>query len=252
MTYLGSERLLRVWEGGQTASGLARPIALLAALLPEIRRRDLQRLPLGQREALLIQLRRQCMGPQSTGFLHCAECGSRLEFPIDLAAFPVAESLGQAAGSTSLEGPGWMVRLRQPNSRDLEAAGMASDIEEARRILLRGCVEEARVDGRPIEAENLPQEAQAAVARRLESLDPMADLLLEIDCGRCHHPWVGWFDIGEIFWQEVTQIAQRLADDVALLARAYGWSEREILGMSAARRRLYIDKVPAASEDDHV
>ena len=39
--------------------------------------------------------------------------------------------------------------------------------------------------------------------------------------------------------------AQRLLMEVHLLARAYGWREADILGMSPARRNAYLQRVAA-------
>ena len=39
--------------------------------------------------------------------------------------------------------------------------------------------------------------------------------------------------------------AKRLLMDVHLLARAYGWSEAEVLALSPARRRFYLEMVEA-------
>jgi hypothetical protein len=36
-----------------------------------------------------------------------------------------------------------------------------------------------------------------------------------------------------------------LLDEVHVLARAYGWNEREILGLSAARRAAYLERALA-------
>jgi hypothetical protein len=49
------------------------------------------------------------------------------------------------------------------------------------------------------------------------------------------------FDVVSYFWGEIEDWAMRLFRDVHSLAAAYGWSEREIIGMSARRRRLYLE-----------
>jgi hypothetical protein len=44
-------------------------------------------------------------------------------------------------------------------------------------------------------------------------------------------------------WTEISVAAQRLLIDVHALARAYGWDQDDILGMSSARRRFYLEVV---------
>jgi hypothetical protein len=49
------------------------------------------------------------------------------------------------------------------------------------------------------------------------------------------------FDVVSYLWGEIEDWAERLLRDVHSLAAAYGWSERDIVGMSALRRRLYLE-----------
>jgi hypothetical protein len=44
-------------------------------------------------------------------------------------------------------------------------------------------------------------------------------------------------------WLEITARSQRLILEVHQLARTYGWTEAEILNLSAARRALYLKMV---------
>ena len=50
-------------------------------------------------------------------------------------------------------------------------------------------------------------------------------------------------DVPGLFWIELRSLARRLLSDVHELASRYGWSESEILGLSARRRRAYIERV---------
>jgi hypothetical protein len=47
------------------------------------------------------------------------------------------------------------------------------------------------------------------------------------------------------FWSELQATARRILLQVHTLASAYGWSEREILGLSDTRRSLYLQMVNA-------
>ena len=53
--------------------------------------------------------------------------------------------------------------------------------------------------------------------------------------------WLESLDIGSFVWHELTAWAQRAMDDVHVLARAYGWSESEVLALSAWRRQRYVE-----------
>jgi hypothetical protein len=52
-------------------------------------------------------------------------------------------------------------------------------------------------------------------------------------------------DLPAFLWTEIEAQVRRLLLDIHTLAVAYGWSEREILSLSDARRRLYLEMVQA-------
>jgi hypothetical protein len=51
------------------------------------------------------------------------------------------------------------------------------------------------------------------------------------------------FDAGSFFWSELGAWARRLLHEIHSLARAYGWSESEILTLSPARRQAYLELI---------
>ncbi|MEM8934237.1 MAG: phage baseplate protein [Acidobacteriota bacterium] len=245
MQPLTARMSIRAWERGQRADTLGRSLALLSAALPDLRRDELARIGVGQRDALLFRLRELSFGNVFKGFAVCPQCSTRLEFPVDLANFPVDEALGSRFVTDGLDVGGYTVRFRLPDSADLELAARYPTVEEARLALLHRCVLDARHGDQPIAAVRLPEEVVSAISERMETLDPMADLLLEIDCGSCRHQWLLLFDIAAILWREVEIVSKRLLDEVVVLARGYGWSEEEILSMSPARRQHYMERLPS-------
>jgi len=48
------------------------------------------------------------------------------------------------------------------------------------------------------------------------------------------------FDIGSFLWAELDAWAARILGEVHELASVYGWSEHDILEMSAVRRQAYL------------
>ena len=59
------------------------------------------------------------------------------------------------------------------------------------------------------------------------------------------HEWELLFDIAEFFWTEISAQAQRLLREIDALARAYGWTEHEILSLPAQRRQTYLELIAA-------
>jgi hypothetical protein len=99
------------------------------------------------------------------------------------------------------------------------------------------------------ESEGVPREYPEAILAEIETrmteADPQSDVVLEFACDACRHDWTTTFDIGHFLWEEISARAARLLLDVHLLARAYGWTESEVLMLSDARRAAYIDMVSA-------
>ena len=75
----------------------------------------------------------------------------------------------------------------------------------------------------------------------------MGKVLLDADltCPACGHVWSAALDIAAYLWGELDDWAQDLLAQVHVLARHYAWSERDILTMSAVRRRFYLDLLQA-------
>jgi hypothetical protein len=72
-------------------------------------------------------------------------------------------------------------------------------------------------------------------------MDPQAEVRVAVTCPACHHPWSTVFDIVAYLWSEIDDWARRLLSEVDVLASSYGWNESAILGMTARRRRLYLE-----------
>jgi hypothetical protein len=111
---------------------------------------------------------------------------------------------------------------------------------DAERRLLSRCVLKARRADRPCDFDDIPNEALQALGDQLASLDPLADLRMELRCPACDHAWVVVFDIAGFLCQEIDHWAGRMLRTVSELAGAFGWSERDILRISPLRRQLYL------------
>lgn len=194
---------------------------------------------------MLLRLRQKTFGPLVRSFAHCPECQASLEFDLDLRRFAAADHLQRELPPEWWATGDYEILFRLPNTTDFEfVAENCMEVDTARRKLLQRCVIEGYRGGAPVSAEDLPEEVVEQLGERMEALDPLAELPLVIGCERCGHEWMVLFDIGVFLWRDIDQAARRLLDEVHVLAAAYGWREDEILSVSAARRRYYIEKIP--------
>lgn len=238
MRALTAAELLDVWEAGQGLSLPARAATLLAAS-SDLGWDGAADLPIGERDRRLLTLREWLFGPGLASVVACPRCGERLELTFTIADIRVPALDDGAAHSLAIDG--YAVEFRLPTSRDLLRVA-DRDAETAAERLLAACVTASR-DGQPVETDTLPEAVIEAVAAHMAAADPQADARLALTCATCGHAWDVVFDIATFLWQEIETWAQRTVIEIHWLARAYGWTEGEILALSARRRRLYLEMV---------
>jgi hypothetical protein len=233
--------VLAAWEAGAGQHPLDRALTLLQAADPAATRDALASLSVAERDARLLRLRAATLGPRLATFTPCPRCGERLEAELDTSAL---FSAPPAQGPLEARGGGVTMRFRLPDSRDLAAAARCASVDEARRALVERCVGEAfRDDGAAVAPAELSAEAAAALARAMGEAAPAADATLGLACPACGHAWEAALDVGAVFWAELAARARGLLREVHALAAAYHWSESEILAMTPARRRAYLEMV---------
>jgi hypothetical protein len=207
-----------------------------------VTREAVRSLTVGDREALLLHLRRLMAGDRLPCVATCPSpaCGQALEFELsaaDLLRPPagVASTVHEMAiAEAGLE---CVVHFRLPNGADQEAAGLvaATDLEGAAELLWRRCVDSLDpADG----AAGLA--LREAVSARMAELDPQAELTLNVACPACSGTFSAVFDTASYLLQEFGADIRRLDREVHVLAYHYHWGPSEILAMSSGRRRRYL------------
>jgi uncharacterized protein (UPF0212 family) len=225
MHALSATELLSVWESGSSQTPLRRALAMIAAACPEISSDSLASLTIGQRDARLLALREAMFGAELAGITDCPECGEKIELSFNCSDIRQQGEIGPAA-ELAVQSNGREVRFRLPTSADLLAVNSSEQLLE-RCLLDRG--------------NRLTKDLFPAVAEKMSSADPMADIHLALNCPNCAHKWEAAFDIVAFLWREISAAAGRLLREVHTLASAYGWTEPEILSLSPARRRVYLE-----------
>ncbi len=237
-----ARELLTAWERSYPLAPVGRPLAVLEALEPEIPLESWAGMPLGSRDARLLELRELTFGPNLECLADCPGCHTPLEFTIPVRELRRSPPLPD--GPLTIECPGLTLIVRRPTTADLMAAGRYSDPGVVRRRLFARCLESACTeDGHKVPLESIPDDAVARAAARVAESDPQADLSVDLHCPSCGTGWNVPFDIGAFFGMELHSWAQRVLSEVHELARAYGWSETDILSLSATRRQAYLELV---------
>jgi hypothetical protein len=227
--------LLALWESGQTRHPIDRALLLCAWARPDVPVDQLAHLPLGAVNEGLLRLRRSLYGPHLQAQVACEHCGQALEIGLS-----VDDLLPASSGTvTQQEQPldGFVFRL--PDSADLASVAGLADAEVAANQLLERCCLQ-RPPGKPLSAD-IRERTEAW----LEASDPLADVQLQLSCEACGHVWPAALDPASWLWDEVQRSAHALLAQVHALARAYGWTESQVLALSPQRRRIYLGMVQA-------
>jgi hypothetical protein len=248
---------LRALSGADEAS-LAEAAAVLAPaeLAVEILRRcltvlgplrppdtaALRGLLIGDCEALLLHVQRISYGERIECLVPCPrpECDTPLECVMEASSLlvPPSDDLPlwheEPLAGVRRRAP---LRFRLPTVGDREQVlPLAQRDPEAATTALLGALlaPETRSDTRRL---------RPALGARLAALDPQAEIRLTLSCPACGQPISVLFDACRHLIDTIRQHARMLFQEVHRLARTYHWSEHDILGLSHARRRLYLDLV---------
>ena len=234
--------LLDAWEAGWRKGLSIRAVSLLMTGCRDEDPQALASLPVGQRDARLLDMRELIFGPSMTGIVSCGACGERLEVEVathELRA--TATSVNPAEqGLTAGE---WEVHFRLPNSRDIASIEGLSNEQPARRALLERCLLEVTRRGENVPAAEVPDDVATLIGQRMAEADPQATAEVAVECPDCKHSWSAPFDVAAFVWTEVDAWARRMLRQVHELATAYSWTEDEILRLSPARRARYLELI---------
>lgn len=238
MRTLTAEDLLALWERGAGRHVIDLSLQILMRALPEADPQELERLPLGSRDALLLGVRRATLGDRLAASDVCPACGTAIE--LELSCTALAAGGGTPRPEWSVEKSGYRLTLRPLDSLDAAAAAASTDDATAHSTLLARSIVSAERHGEVVTSGDLPADVTIAAAESIATEDPCAEITLDMWCPACRYAWKNVLDVASFVCSEFVAAAQRLMIDVHALARAYAWTEAQILALSDQRRAAYL------------
>jgi hypothetical protein len=207
---------------------------------------ELADLPAVDIDHLVARLRIETLGNLFVGEGSCQSCSARVDISFQASSYLEhwrprrPRSYREAeAGSGWWQGKAPGAAFRVPTVRDILECGWQDD---ARRRLLDRCLRGERNRSRDAAAER----AMAIVAPALRS-EVMGT------CPECCATVYLEFDARSFCLAELAACASSVLRDVVLLARAFRWTEAEILSLPSSRRRTYVEALrssPAAATSE--
>lgn len=199
----------------------------------------------GDRERLLLAVSSRLLGAEADLVASCPACKSLVEVAIrfrDLLSARPASSDRHCSLAT--KDGAWTAEIVPPTGVDLERA-MAAGPDGGRRLLEECLTALVDPQGHDVSREALPRECEGALAERLLALDPLAECLITVECPHCAAAFDTLLDGFSLVKSALG--ADQLYGDVYRMARAYHWSEADILALPLARRARYL-AIAAAAE----
>lgn len=234
--------LLRAWESGAAAAPDDRATSLLHSLGAVAAGVRVDELTVGQCDARLFELRRALFGEMLEAVATCPACRAEVEVtvPLDALQPPLRDGPGPAL---TVQADGYTLVCRIPRNEDLRVLARRTGEVSLLDLLKRCVLEVSSPGGSPVAPHELPELSEAMVEAAVGTLaesDPGAQTVLRLRC-HCGSEWTDELDIRSVVWSDLTEWVGQVLTDVHMLARAYGWSEAEILEMSGWRRRWYLE-----------
>jgi len=200
---------------------------------------DAHKLVVTDFEWLLMQMRAERFGRKmALGFV-CPHCAAKAEIEFRVEDCLEAATPRQVAGvEADEERPGWLrlgaIQFRLPTAGDQIA--VLSTPRPMERIA-ELCLDPS--------ARKLPQRTRAE--RAMAEMAPLVSRSLPAACPACKGDVPVAFHVAGLVVGEWRRAASAAHDEIDLIARAYHWSEAEILALPQSRRRAYAERIRGAS-----
>src|SRR6266481_2506936 len=225
MRALSGVDCLNLWESGARLHPLDQGLLALGAALPDTPQDTLADWPLGRRNRAMFELYRYCFGSWLAAWAACALCHEKMEFAVDSRELMAQAKDPEQEATVAFRSESYHL----PTSRDLaHALADAVDPKTAAVRLLESCRLTSRAAG-AWSVEDIDE-----IGELMAAADPAAETRIALRCPACGHEQDGDLDIATFLWAEIAALAKRLLREVHTLASPYGWTEAQVLSLSAA------------------
>lgn len=226
--------LVAAWDAASGQPAWRRALTLVTVLDGA----SVDHLPVGAVSARVLACAQRLAVQRVDTTAHCGPCEERLDVSLGvddlLAGAPDVEA-DPAPFTVEVGERRWRVRL--PTPADLAAVATSLSVGTASRALLRRCVLDAGES-------TVDDESAVVIAAEMAHRDPFGVITIDVTCVACGSSAPTMLDVPHWWWTVVDTWVRRLFGEVHRLARAYGWTEPEVLALGPRRRRAYLELVP--------
>lgn len=232
------------WDAARVS--VASKVTTMLAKFGALPEPEAAHLTVGQREAILLQLRQATFGDRMACVLQCPEpeCSEKMDLDLMVRDLLMPQ-MDETSNVHEVTFDGYHVRFRLPEGADQEAVASLAQTDDTQAVfvLLKRCVLE--VEHGSDRLTEIPNTIADRISDAMALLDPQAELILEPVCPACGNRFRTILDTATFFFSEIKARAHALLREVHVLASFYHWSEAEILSIPEPRRKFYLDLVEA-------
>jgi hypothetical protein len=201
----------------------------------------LRNLRIGDRVALMLHLRRLELGDNLDCTVSCANCKKNMSVLLSAAEL-LRTRHPEPSDSYEISAGGFNLQIKPITAVDQDLLMNAKEGEDLRLTLARSRI----ISSAPQLPEQLPDEVVEAIGLKLEQVDPLSDIVLDLSCPECGRNFRASFNVEEFVLRELGTGCGDLESEIHWLALHYHWSEKEILALPIKRRRKYISLINSA------
>jgi hypothetical protein len=240
---LSPNDILNIWEQGFSRHPIDRALTIILYSYPDITFEEITKFNILKRDICLLDIYKKNFGSLLRCFSTCPSCKENLEFEIASEDILSKQNEIKEKYLINFTVNDININLRLPNSLDLASVALYENAVMSRNELIKRCVTEARNENKAFSRSEITQEIIDAVSEYMDGYEHNGEIDFELKCNACGHEWQMPFDILVFLWKEISSHAKRLLYEIHAIASAYGWREEDILSMSPARRRFYLEMV---------
>jgi hypothetical protein len=209
--------------------------------------RMIAEMTIGDRVAILLHLRKISFGNVAQLETRCLACQESIASDLDISELVKHAQVQPEVEYYNIKFEEYSVWARLPCGRDqgsiVQVEDHASDattsnLDHARQIV-KMCVTRSIPDL----PEDLPNDLVQKISTKLEVLDPLANISLNMICPFCSHSFKMPFFVEHFLFQEIMMRQQQLEQEIHWLAFYYHWNENEILSLPITRRKRYVELI---------
>jgi hypothetical protein len=228
-------------------------------LLAGVRRKEkmVAEMTIGDRVALLLHLRKISFGDLARTEVRCPACQEQISSDLAISELVKQMQVQPEVEYYNIEVDEYSIWARLPCGRDQDLiTQVESDAENAAtntlttsttnttippdidytRQIVKMCVNRSTPDL----PKDLPDDLVQKISTKLEPLDPLANINLNMVCPVCNHSFKMPFFVEQFLFQELMMRQLQLDQEIHWLAFYYNWSEHEILSLPITRRKRYV------------